>query len=240
MRYGPFKRYPAPRTVRISAGDSGRSSSFSRRWRVDVDRTRVAVRAVAPDRPQQLLPVEQASGVAHEAVEQLELRERQLHELAAQRDLAARAVDAHVAGREDILVEAARSGPAEHRADAAAQLGEAERLRHIVIGAGLQAEYGVGLAVARREHDHRYDVAPRPQLAAHGVAVRAGAERDVEQDDVGVVGRRTVERRARVGDRQDAVALALEGSAQHVAQRRLVVHYEDIQRGGLAHVCGGG
>ena len=44
---------------------------------VHVDRARVAVRAVAPDRAQQLLAAEQAAGLAHQGVEQLELRERE-------------------------------------------------------------------------------------------------------------------------------------------------------------------
>ncbi len=41
-----------------------------------------------------------------------------------------------------------------------AELGEAERLGHVIVGAGLEAEYGVGLGVERGQHDDRDDVAP--------------------------------------------------------------------------------
>ena len=73
-------------------------------------------------------------------------------------------------------------------------------------------------------------VAALAQLAADLVAVGAARpERDVEQHDVEVLGARPVDRRAPVGDRQHAVALALEGLAQRLAQRRIVVADEDVE-----------
>ena len=71
-------------------------------------------------------------------------------------------------------------------------------------------------------------------------AVGARTQGHVEQDHVGVIGRRAIEGGASIGDGEHAVALAFEGTTEHLAQRRFVVHYEDVQWGGLAHVCGRG
>src|SRR5215210_6243649 len=59
---------------------------------VDVDGTWIAIGAVAPDRPQQLLPVEQVAGTRHETCQQLVLGERQLDGLVAQAHLPVAAV----------------------------------------------------------------------------------------------------------------------------------------------------
>src|SRR5579862_4914220 len=50
----------------------GRLELLAQMADVNVDRARVAIRGVAPDRAQQLLAVEQAAGLAHQAREQLE------------------------------------------------------------------------------------------------------------------------------------------------------------------------
>ena len=55
--------------------------------------------------------------------------------------------------------------PPQDRAHAAQELGARERLRHVVVGAELEAEHAVGLRVARGEHEDR-DVALGPQRAA--------------------------------------------------------------------------
>ena len=135
-------------------------------------------------------------------------------------------------GPTDELLAAERARPraAQHGADAAAQLGQAERLGDVVVGARLEPLDGVGLAVERGQHDDRHDVAPRAQRAADVVAVGAGAERDVEQHDVEVLAAGELDRRVAVGDRLDAVALAGEGVRQRVAQRALVVDDEDRER----------
>src|SRR3954454_7922073 len=95
---------------------------------VHVDRARVAVGAVAPDRAEQLLAIEETSGLLHQRRHQLELRERELYRLAVCRDLALAAVEGHVLRGEHLLAEHARIGAAQDRADATAELGEAERL----------------------------------------------------------------------------------------------------------------
>ena len=46
--------------------------------------------------------------------------------------------------------------PAQHRADPGDQLARAERLGHIIVGAGLEAADPVALLAARGEHDDRH------------------------------------------------------------------------------------
>jgi hypothetical protein len=122
------------------------------------------------------------------------------------------------------------SRAAQHRPDPAAELGEAERLGDVVIRTCLEPEHGVRLGVERRQHDDRNYVAPAAQGPAHLVAVGPRAERDIEQDDVELVGARAVDRRAPVGDRHHPVAFAGERPHQHLAQVRLVVDNEDAER----------
>jgi hypothetical protein len=141
---------------------------------VDVDRARVAVGAVAPDRPQQLLAVEQPAGIGHQRVEQLELAEGQLHRLAVDRHLALRAVERDRPDDQHLGAHRPGARRAQHRADAAAQLGQPERLGDVVVAARLEPEHRVGLGVERRQHDDRHDVAPGAQRPADLVAVGAG------------------------------------------------------------------
>ena len=123
----------------------------------------------------------------------------------------------------------------QHGADAAAQLGEPERLGDVVVGARLEALDGVRLGVERGQHDDRHDVAAAAQQPRHVVAGRALAERDVEQHDVERLVAGRLERGVAVGDGGHAMALALEGAGEHVAQRTVVVDQQDVQRRGGLH-----
>ena len=71
-------------------------------------------------------------------------------------------------------------GAAEYRLHARDELTRAERLRHVIVGAELEAEDAVDLAVARGQHDDR-DLAGRAQTAADLEAVHSG-EHHVEDD----------------------------------------------------------
>src|SRR5689334_14577686 len=112
---------------------------------VDVDGTWIAVGAIAPDRPQELLTVEQVPRARHETGKQLVFREGQLDGLAAQLHLAIAAIQRHLAHLDDVLVEHAAVRAAHHGSDAAAQLTEAEGLGDVVVGARLQPEHDVRL-----------------------------------------------------------------------------------------------
>ena len=184
---------------------------------MDVDGARIAVGAVAPDRAQELLAVEQASGIGHQRIEKLELGEREAHRLAVHRHLALRAIERDRPDDEHLVPHRSRAGPPEHGADPASQLGQAERLGDIVIGPRLEPEHRVRLRVERGQHDDRDHVAPAPQCAADLVAVGAGPEGHVEQDDVEVIRARAIDRGAPVGDRKHAMALARKRSREHLA-----------------------
>ncbi len=67
-----------------------------------------------------------------------------------------------------------RAAAAQQRAHSRHQLAHAERLRQVVVGAAVEAEYLVGLVAPRREHqDRRLGIA---RLAANGAAQRHAVE----------------------------------------------------------------
>ena len=79
-------------------------------------------------------------------------------------------------------------GAPQHRLHAGDELGRRERLGHVVVGAELEPEHAVDLAVAGGEEDHR-DGRRLAEPAAHLEAVDVG-ETDVEHDEAGPVRRR--------------------------------------------------
>src|SRR5579884_2703936 len=89
---------------------------------VDVDRAGIAVCAVAPDRAEQLLAVQQPARVAHQRVEQLELGERQAHRAALDLHLALGSIERDRADRQQLIAERARARAPQHRPDPAAKL----------------------------------------------------------------------------------------------------------------------
>ena len=116
---------------------------------------------------------------------------------------------------------------AQHGAHAAAQLGDPDRLGHVVVGARLEREDGVGLAVAGRHRDHVSALARAAQAPADLDAVGSRPEADVEQDEVEGLGRECVERGAAVGCFDDDVAIAGERAGHHLAQVLIVLDDED-------------
>ena len=109
---------------------------------------------------------------------------------------------------------------------AAAQLGDPDRLGHVVVGAGLEREHRVGLAVAGGDGDHVGGLARAAQAPADLDAVGPGPEPDVEQHEVeGLRGQR-VERCAAVGRLDHDVAVAGQRSGHHLAQVGVVLDHE--------------
>jgi hypothetical protein len=187
------------------------------------------------DGAQELLTVEQSLGLAHERLQQLELREGQRDGATVDRDLAAAPVEHDRTRAEHLHAEGARTGPPQHRADAAAKLGDAEGLGDVVVGAGLQSQHRIGLAVAGGEHDDGHEVATPAQRAAHLEAVWARAERDVEEDHVEAVGAGPIDGRAAVGHGGDPVSIAGEGIGERAAQVGLVVDDQHVEHELSAH-----
>ena len=119
------------------------------------------------------------------AVEQLELGQRDVERLAAAPHLAAGEVHLDVA--EPKHRRAARgvppSGSPQQRLDARAQLLRAERLRDVVVGAHLEREHLLRFLRARGEHQDRRPETRLADVAADVEAVPAG-QHDVEHDQI--------------------------------------------------------
>src|SRR5213078_2402678 len=71
----------------------------------------------------------------------------------------------------------------EQRADARQELLERERLRHVVVGAAVEAGHLVRHAVPRRQHEHRRDDAAVAEAGEDAEAVALG-QHEVEHDEV--------------------------------------------------------
>ena len=120
----------------------------------------------------------------------------------------------------------ALAGAAQHGADAGDELGHAERLHQVVVGAELEADDAVGLEAAGGEHDDRH-LRRRADGAADVAPVDVG-QPQVEQDDVGLGPAHRLDARG-AGRRQlDPEALALERRAQRIRDRRLVLDHDHL------------
>ena len=109
---------------------------------------------------------------------------------------------------------------AQHGADAREQLAGRVRLRHVVVGAELEPDHDVDLAVLRGQHDDRHGRAGA-DLAAH-LGAREPGQHEVEQHEVGAVAVELGDRGRAVGGDGRLVALALEQVGERLAERRLV------------------
>ena len=115
--------------------------------------------------------------------------------------------------------------PAQHRLDAGEQLTAGVGLGDVVVGADLQPDDLVDLAVLGGEHDHRHARA----LAQRAADVDAGeaGQHEVQQHQVGAA---AVELLQRVGaglGHRDLVALLAQQVGQRVGERLLVLHHQD-------------
>jgi hypothetical protein len=119
--------------------------------------------------------------------------------------------------------------PPEHGRDACEQLGHAERLRDVVVRAGLEAPELVRLLGARREHDDGDRRVERADLLADPVAVHVG-EHEVEDDAARLVAAGRRDPLPTLGGREDLVSLELEGVPQAHGHVRLVLDDEDAPR----------
>ena len=110
---------------------------------------------------------------------------------------------------------------AQQRAEPGEQLLQRERLGKVVVGAGVEAGHPIGCLGPRREHQDREPVLLAAQHPAGGQAVD-DRHHHVENDDVGRVGAKGLQRLGAVGDRDDRVALEREGTGQRFAHGALV------------------
>src|SRR5204862_7554601 len=71
---------------------------------VDVDRARLPIGGIAPERPEQHLAAEDAAGARDEGAQELEFDVGELHRLAGDLDRPARWIDAKLARDQDLTV----------------------------------------------------------------------------------------------------------------------------------------
>ena len=112
-------------------------------------------------------------------------------------------VDRERVGR-DLGPAGRRPQPALGRPEPRQQLVHAERLRDVVVGAGVERPHLVGLLIARRQHEDRH-AAPRTDALDHLDAVDAG-QPEVDDREVGTLAGRRRERLLAVGRRDHLVA----------------------------------
>ena len=120
---------------------------------------------------------------------------------------------------------------AQHGADPRDQLARRERLGDVVVGAELEPDHLVDLAVLGGQHDDR-DVGALPDRAAH-LGARDPGQHQVEQHQVGAVAVEVVERVVAVGGHRDLVPLLAEHVRQGVAERLLVLDDQHSGHGWL-------
>ncbi len=137
---------------------------------MDVDRARLDIDVIAPDRVEQLLARKDAARMLHQIVEQLVFRRAEMNVTAGALHTVRQAIDADLAER-DAVFRQARTDAAQHGADACHQFDHGERLDDIVVGAGVEAADTVALFRARRQHDDR-------QVAGIALGTQAAADLD--------------------------------------------------------------
>ena len=163
-------------------------------------------------------------GPLGEELQQVELLRGELDGRVVDADLPSAGVDRDPPGLHDL-----RAGGAvratQHRLHAGDQLRGGEGLRQVVVGAELEAEDPVDLAVAGGEEDDRH-LGGLADLLADLEAVDIG-EADVEHDEAGPVAAERVEPGAARRRLQDPVPLPFQVQADEVGDVVLVVDDDD-------------
>ena len=140
-------------------------------------------------------------------------------------DAVASGIEPQLAEREAALTVAVRTGAAQQGTDPRLQLVNVERLDEVVVGARVEAVDPIRDGVAGRQHEHRDPVALATQQATHLKAVDV-RQPDVKHDRVGDGARDLAERAGPAVGEPDLVAGELKRTAEHVAQRPVIVDNE--------------
>jgi hypothetical protein len=169
-----------------------------------------------------------AAGVAGQDAQQIELLARQFHQLLPKAHLVARKINSEVSDRDRrllFLLGATRAADAQQGADPRQQLGNAERLDDVIVGAGVQCRDLLALSLPHGK-DQDGDAGPFANAPDDVLAVEIGQSK-IENDEIGRVGGRVCDALAAGRGFADGEPMRLECDAQEPADLRLVVDDED-------------
>src|SRR5204863_5718673 len=130
---------------------------------VHTEVVRLGLVARPPDLAQELAVGDELPSVLSEDAQEVELDRRQVDLLPGAGDVAPLQVDDQIPDLDARLPAAVRRPP-KHGSQASQELVRPERLRHVIIGAGVERAHLLALVADRREHDDR-ELAPAPDLA---------------------------------------------------------------------------
>ncbi|GAA3130423.1 hypothetical protein GCM10020001_060480 [Nonomuraea salmonea] len=102
------------------------------------------------------------------------------------------------------------------------QLGEAERFRHVVVGAGVEADDGVDLVDTCREYQDRSAVAFGADPAGDLEAVHL-RQAKVENNEVDAARKGPLKRLRTIGTHLDLIALAAQGARERLGNRGVIL-----------------
>jgi hypothetical protein len=120
------------------------------------------------------------------------------------------------------------AGTAQHGADTGQQLPRVERLRHVVIGAELQADNPVRLLAHGSQHDDRHiGLAAQP---AGEVQPRLARQHQIQNDELVVAIGPGAAAVASIPHGGDPHAVLLQEAREQIANLPVVVHHHDVRR----------
>ena len=193
----------------------------------DVDEARIAQVVVAPDLVEEQLPREDLAGPAGQLGEQAELGVAEGDLMLVATDGVRRLVDLERSEAER-AAGLGRARAAQRDAQPGDQLGQLERLAHVVIGAGLESCHDVEGVGPGGQHDDR-DGRLEADGAAHGKAVQH-RQHDVEDHRIGLLAREPVEGLAAVGRIDHLVAGRAQPDRRQLADRGVVLDQKNPVR----------
>src|SRR5699024_8353116 len=178
---------------------------------------------VAPDLFEEGLPAEHLPRLASQGHEQIEFARCQRHRRAALGHGVTGHVDDDVADGQQLR--GLGLGDPQSGTDTSDELLGLERLRHIVVGSGFEAEDDIDGVGLRREHDdgHRGHLADLPADLETVLA----RQHEVEENEIRTDLLELLESLIPRGTEKGLEAFAFEHNSNHFGQSRVIINYED-------------
>src|SRR6266487_1615008 len=184
---------------------------------VHVERLGRAPPLAVPDLAHDLFPGDHLPGVVHQHTQQVELLGGELELVFADPGAPGIRVHPHTLHGAGL-----RAAPAEQGADPGQQLGQPERLGHVVVGARVEPDHRVHLVRPRGEDEHGDGLPFRAQTPAYLQPVQLG-QPDVEHDQVEPAGHGRIQRARAVSRNVDVIAFAPQRAGQWVGDGEVIL-----------------